>query len=95
MPSKSLLCNKMKNSDSKISTAKSYLYIGTMFFSGGCLFIAVGIHLILNPEIPISCNGELSYSLSCKRVFIEAGVVILLIGVGLLVARYRLLRKSP
>ena len=72
---------------------KSYLYIGVIFVAGGCVFMIMGIHLLLNPDIAVSCNGELSTSISCKSSAVKTGGILLLIGIGLLFVRYRLLEK--
>lgn len=79
--------NKKNNKDSL------YLYIGVMFLGIGGMFTAMGIHFILNPDLAISCYGESSTDMSCKLNFVVGGGIVLLIGISLLIARYRFLKR--
>ena len=78
----------------KIKKAKSYLYSGVIAISIGSFFLITGIDLILNPEIPISCHGELSTSVSCKLYGVIAGGIAILVGIIYLILRHRLLKDT-
>ena len=85
---------KMNKNNKNTRRAKSFLCSGVIAISVGSVFVLISIHLILNPEIPISCYGVLSAELSCKLDVLKAGAAGVFIGIGFLVARYYVLKKG-